>query len=117
MTQDSHTFEIKYVTGTKVYLDESGETVITIAYVEIPDSHQPRIIGCFAASSSVAEAYCRQLMEVLGIQEKEWPDERDVRKKDKKPRLNTLRCGHIAEIGIEQFQSGPIVQPPQSLHQ
>jgi len=27
MTQDSHTFEIKYVTGTKVYLDESGETV------------------------------------------------------------------------------------------
>jgi hypothetical protein len=36
MTQDS-TFEIKYVTGTKVYLDESGETVITIGYVEIPD--------------------------------------------------------------------------------
>ena len=65
MAQD--TFEIKYVTGTKVYLDDSGETVITIAYVEIPDSHQPRIIGSFAASSSVAEAYCRQLMEVLGI--------------------------------------------------
>ena len=67
MTQDS-TFEIKYVTGTQVYLDESGETVITIAYVEIPDSHQTRIIGAFAAPSSVAEAYCRQLMEVLGIQ-------------------------------------------------
>ena len=85
MTQDSHTFEIKYVTGTKVYLDESGETVITIAYVEIPDSHQPHIIGCFAASSSVAEAYCRQLMEVLGIQEKEWPDERREEKGYKAP--------------------------------
>jgi hypothetical protein len=69
--------EIKYVTGTKVYLDDSGETVITIAYVEIPDSHQPRIIGSFAASSSVAEAYCRQLMEVLGIKEREWPNGRD----------------------------------------
>lgn len=76
MTQDSSSFEIKYVTGTKVYLDDSGETVITIGYVEIPDSHQTRIIGSFAASSSVAEAYCRQLMEVLGIQEKEWLDER-----------------------------------------
>ena len=76
MTQDSSSFEIKYVTGTKVYLDDSGETVITIGYVEIPDSHQTRTIGSFAASSSVAEAYCRQLMEVLGIQEKEWPDER-----------------------------------------
>jgi len=51
MTQDN--FEIKYVTGTKVYLDESGETVITIGYVEIPDSHHTRIIGSFAASSSV----------------------------------------------------------------
>ena len=42
MTQDSSSFEIKYVTGTKVYLDDSGETVITIGYVEIPDSHQTR---------------------------------------------------------------------------
>ena len=75
MTQDP--FEIKYVTGTKVYLDDSGETVITIGYVEIPDSHQPRIVGSFAASSSVAEAYCRQLMEVLGIKEKEWPNGRE----------------------------------------
>ena len=74
MTQD--TFEIKYVTGTKVYLDNTGETVITIGYVEIPDSHQTRIIGSFAASSSVAEAYCRQLMDVLGIKEREWPNER-----------------------------------------
>jgi hypothetical protein len=74
LTQDSP-FEIKYVTGTKVYLDESGETVISIGYVEIPDSHQPHIIGSFAASSSVAEAYCRQLMEVLGIKEMEWPNE------------------------------------------
>jgi hypothetical protein len=72
-----NTFEIKYVTGTKVYLDESGETVITIGYVEIPDTHQTRIIGSFAASSSVAEAYCRQLMEVLGIKEMEWPNEPD----------------------------------------
>jgi len=60
MTQDN--FEIKYVTGT---------------YVEFPDSHQTRIIGAFAASSSVAEAYCRQLMEVLGIKEKEWPIEHE----------------------------------------
>ena len=79
MTQDN--FEIKYVTGTNVYLDESGETVISIGYVEIPDSHQTRIIGSFAASSSVAEAYCRQLMEVLGIKEKEWPTEHE-RKED-----------------------------------
>jgi len=73
MNQDPN-FEIKYVTGTKVYLDESGETVITIGYVEIPDSHQTRIVGCFAASSTVAEAYCRQLMDVLGIKEMEWPN-------------------------------------------
>jgi len=77
MTED--TFEIKYVTGTKVYLDESGETVITIGYVEIPDSHHTRIIGSFAASSSVAEAYCRQLMDVLGIKEKDWPIEHEAK--------------------------------------
>src|SRR5262245_8108212 len=37
--------EIKFVTGTMVYLDESGESVISIGYVEIPGTHQTRIVG------------------------------------------------------------------------
>jgi hypothetical protein len=63
------TVEIKFVTGTQVYLDQSGEVVISIGYVEVPGTHQNRIVGSFAASTAVAEAYCRQLMEVLGIKE------------------------------------------------
>ena len=58
------------------YVCSETKDAANIAGVFTEDEARRRIIGSFAASSSVAEAYCRQLMEVLGIQEKEWPDER-----------------------------------------
>ena len=62
-------FQIKFVTGTQVYLDADGQSIITIGYAEIPGSHHPQIVGSFAATTSVAETYCRQLMNVLGMKE------------------------------------------------
>ena len=61
--------EIKYVSGTQVYLDEDGQVIISVGYTEVPGSHQMRIVGSFAATTSVAETYCRQLMNVLGMKE------------------------------------------------
>jgi hypothetical protein len=63
----------KLVSGTDVTTDAEGEIIISMGWVDRPELGERHIVGRFVASREVAEVYCRQLMEALGIKEAKMP--------------------------------------------
>jgi hypothetical protein len=61
--------EVKYVSGIQPFMDEEGETVLAVSWVECPMMKTKRITMRTAASRETAERFCRDLMKLLGIQE------------------------------------------------
>ena len=61
--------EVKYISGIQPFMDEEGETVLAVSWVECPMMKTKRITMRTAASRETAERFCRDLMKLLGIQE------------------------------------------------
>jgi hypothetical protein len=61
--------EVKYISGIQAFMDEEGETVLAVSWVECPMMKTKRITMRTAASRETAERFCRDLMKLLGIQE------------------------------------------------
>ena len=61
--------EIKYISGIQPFMDEDGQTVLAVSWVECPMMKTKRITMRTAASRETAERFCRDLMKLLGIQE------------------------------------------------
>ena len=61
--------EVKYISGIQPFMDEEGETVLAVSWVECPMMNTKRITMRTAASRETAERFCRDLMKLLGIQE------------------------------------------------
>jgi hypothetical protein len=60
--------EIKYISGIQPFMDEDGETVLAVSWVECPMMKTKRITMRTAASRETADP-CGDLMKLLGIQE------------------------------------------------
>jgi hypothetical protein len=63
------TIEINFVTGTKSYLSDDGQTVTSIGWYLCPGMSEKRMSARIVGSRSNAERHCRQLMRLLGIKE------------------------------------------------
>ena len=61
--------EVKYISGIQPFMDEEGETVLAVSWVECPMMKTKHITMRTAASRETAERFCRDLMKLLGIQE------------------------------------------------
>jgi hypothetical protein len=61
--------DVQFVSGAQVFMDEDGETVISVAWVECPVLKKKHITLRAAASRETAERYCRDMMQLLGITE------------------------------------------------
>ena len=61
--------EVKYISGIQPFMDEEGETVLAVSWVECPMMKTKHITMRAAASRETAERFCRDLMKLLGIQE------------------------------------------------
>ena len=51
--------EIKYISGIQPFMDEDGETVLAVSWVECPMMKTKRITMRSAASRETAERFCR----------------------------------------------------------
>jgi hypothetical protein len=69
MMSEDAIMEIKYISGIQPFMDEDGETVLAVSWVECPMMKTKRITMRTAASRDTAEHFCRDLMKLLGIQE------------------------------------------------
>ena len=69
--QDIEQIDIRYISDAQCFMDEDGETVIAVSWVECPILKKKHITLRTAASRETAERFCRRLMDLLGIQEKE----------------------------------------------
>jgi hypothetical protein len=63
------TIEMSYLSGSKSYLSDDGQTVTSIGWSVCPAMGERRLAVRAVGSRSTAERHCRQLMRLLGIKE------------------------------------------------